>query len=44
MKKTAITIILVLIMILVGVKATKVVEANFYPFGVPTLEKHSPYS
>ena len=44
MKKTAITIILVLIMILVGVKATKVVEANFYPFGIPAVEKRSPYS
>lgn len=44
MKKTAITLILVLTMILVGVKATQVVEANFYPFGVPTLEQHSPHA
>ena len=44
MKKKALSLILVFTMILVGVKATKVVEANFYPFGVPTLEKRSPYS
>jgi hypothetical protein len=42
MKKTAIALILVLTMILVG--ATNVVKANFYPFGVPALEKRSPYS
>jgi hypothetical protein len=44
MKKTALALILVLTMILVGVKATQVVAANFYPFGVPAVEKHSPYS
>jgi len=44
MKKKALALILVFTMILVGVKANKVGEANFYPFGVPTLEQHSPYS
>ena len=46
MKKTAITLILVLTMILVGVKATKLVEANFYPFGggPPTVVVSSPHA
>ncbi len=46
MKKTAIALILVLTMILVGVEATKVVEANFYPFGggPPTLVVSSPHA
>ena len=46
MKKTAITLLLVVTMILLGVKATEVVEANFYPFGggPPTVVVISPHA
>jgi hypothetical protein len=43
-KKTALALTLVLTMLLIGVEAVKVVEANFYPFGVPDLQIHSPQS
>jgi len=43
-KKTALALTLVLTMILVGVQVVKVVEANFYPFGVPALQVRTPQS
>ena len=45
MKKTALALTLVLTMILVGVQAVKVAEANMYPpSGVPALHVNSPQS
>jgi hypothetical protein len=42
MKRTTLALTLVLAMIIGGVQAVKVVEANFYPFGIPTVEPLSP--
>jgi hypothetical protein len=45
MKKTALALTLVLTMILVGVQAVNVTEANMYPpSGVPALHVNSPKS
>jgi hypothetical protein len=42
MNRTALALTLVLAMIIGGVQTVKVVEANFYPFGIPTVEPLSP--